>query len=64
MNEFLLKEFVFINGLSVGMYSCESWTQRKKKRKKIDTFRFWIWRWLPRVPWTARITNQSEFWTK
>ena len=44
-----------------------SWTRKKaecqridtlKKKKKMDTFEFWCWRRLPRVPWPAR-SNQS-----
>ena len=27
--------------------------------QRIDTFELWYWRWLLRVPWTARISNQS-----
>ena len=43
----------------VVMYACESWTLRKKDRKKIDSFELWCWRRLLGVPWTARRTNES-----
>ena len=35
-------------------YGCESWTV-----KKADAFELCCWRWLLRVPWTARRSNQS-----
>ena len=41
------------------MYGCESWTVKKAERQRIDTFELWYWRRLLRVPWTARISNQS-----
>ena len=41
------------------MYGCESWTIMKTERQRIDTFELWCWRWLLRVPWTARRSNQS-----
>ena len=41
------------------MYGCESWTVKKAERQRIDTFKLWCWRRLLRVPWTARISNQS-----
>ena len=43
----------------VVMYRCESWTIKKAKHQKIDAFELWCWRRLSRVPWTARISNQS-----
>ena len=39
--------------------SCESWTLRKAEHPRIDAFELWCWRRLLRVPWTARISNQS-----
>jgi hypothetical protein len=33
-------------------YGSESWTVRKKDRKKIDAFELWTWRKILRVPWT------------
>ena len=43
----------------VVMYGCESWTIKKAERQRIDAFELWCWRRLLRVPWTARIYNQS-----
>ena len=51
----LIKAMVF----PVVMYGCESWTVKKAERRKIDAFEVWCWRRLLRVPWTARISNQS-----
>ena len=42
----------------VVMYGCESWTIKKAERR-IDAFELWYWRRLLRVPWTAKISNQS-----
>ena len=43
----------------VVMYGCESWTRKKTKHQRIDTFELWCWRRFLRVPWTARRSNQS-----
>ena len=43
----------------VVMYGCESWTENKAERRRIDVFELWCWRRLLRVPWTARRSNQS-----
>ena len=43
----------------VVMYRCESWTIKKTEHWRIDTFELWCWKRLLRVPWTARISNQS-----
>ena len=51
----LVKAMVF----PVVMYGCESWTIRKAECRRIDAFELWFWRRLFRVPWTARISNQS-----
>ena len=40
-------------------YGCESWTIKKAECQRIDTFEWWCWRILLRVPWTARRSNQS-----
>ena len=37
----------------------ESWTIKKTESQRIDVFEIWGWRRLLRVPWTARISNQS-----
>ena len=41
------------------MYGCQSWTIKKAEGQRIDAFELWCWRRLLRVPWTARISNQS-----
>ena len=51
----LVKTMVF----PVVMDGCESWTIKKAECQKIDAFELWYWRRLLRVPWTARISNQS-----
>ena len=51
----LVKAMVF----PVVMYGCESWTVKKAECRRIDTSELWCWRRLLRVPWTARISNQS-----
>ena len=51
----LVKAMVF----PVVMYGCESWTIKKAECRRIDAFELWCWRRLLRVPWTARISNQS-----
>ena len=51
----LVKAMVF----PVVMYGCERWTVKKAERPRIDAFELWCWRRLLRVPWTARISNQS-----
>ena len=51
----LVKAMVF----PVVMYECESWTVKKAEHQRIDAFELWCWRRLPRVPWTARKSNQS-----
>ena len=43
----------------VVMYGCESWTVKKVEHQRIDAFELWCCRRLLRVPWTARISNQS-----
>ena len=51
----LVKAMVF----PVVMYGCERGTVRKAECRRIDDFELWCWRRLLRVPWTARISNQS-----
>ena len=50
-----VKGIVFL----VVMYGCESWTIKKAEHQRIDAFELWCWRRLLRVPWTAKISNQS-----
>ena len=40
------------------MYSCESCNIKKAECQRIDALKFWSWRRLLRVPWTARRSNQ------
>ena len=40
-------------------YGCESWTVEEAEAQSIAAFELWYWRRLPRVPWTARRSNQS-----
>ena len=51
----LVKAMVFL----VVMYGYESWTVKKAECRRIGAFEPWCWRWLLRVPWTARRSNQS-----
>ena len=51
----IVKAMVFL----VVMYSCENWTIKKAEYQRTDAFELWCWRRLPRVPWTARRSNQS-----
>ena len=51
----LVKAMVF----PIVTYGCESWTVKKAECRRIDAFDPWCWRRLSRVPWTARISNQS-----
>ena len=51
----IVKAMVF----PVVMYGCENWTIKKAKCQRIDAFELWSWRRLLRIPWTARISNQS-----
>ena len=45
------------------MYGCESWTIKKAERRRTDAFELWCCKRLLRVPlrvpWTARVSNQS-----
>ena len=51
----LVKAMVF----PVVMCGCHSWVIKKSECWRIDAFKLWCWRRLWRVPWTARISNQS-----
>ena len=51
----LVKAMVF----PVVMYGCESWSIKKAECQRIDAFELWCWKRLLRVPWIARISNQS-----
>ena len=43
----------------VVMDGYESWTIKIVECQRTDAFELWCWRRLLRVPWTARISNQS-----
>ena len=51
----LIKAIVF----PVVLYGCQRWTIKKAECWRIDAFELWCWRRLLRVPWTAKISNQS-----
>ena len=51
----IVKAMVF----PVVMYGCEIWTIMKAECRRIYAFELWCWRRLLRVPWEARISNQS-----
>ena len=51
----IVKAVVF----SVVTSGCESRTVKKTERQRIDAFELWCWRRFPKVPWTARRSNQS-----
>ena len=57
----LLKKVCIIKAIffPVVMYGYESWTIKKAEHWRIDTFELWCWKRLLRVPWTARMSNQS-----
>ena len=38
---------------------CDSLTVKKTDNRSTDSFKLWCWRRLLKVPWTARILNQS-----
>ena len=50
---------LIVNGFSIVMYGCESWTIKKAEHQRIYPFESWCCRRLLRVPWTARSWNQS-----
>ena len=46
-------------GFIVVNYGCESLTIKKTEHQRIHASELWCCRWLLRVPWTARSSNQS-----
>ena len=42
----------------VVIYRRESLTIKKVECRRTDAFELWCWRWLLRIPWTARRSNQ------
>ena len=57
----MLTKFCLVKAMTYPavIYGCESWTINKVGQRRIDAFELWCWRRLFRVPWTARISNQS-----
>ena len=51
----IIKAMVFL----AVMHGCESWTIKQAEHWRTDAFKLWCWRRLLRIPWTARISNQS-----
>ena len=51
----LAKAMVF----PIVMYGCEIWTIKKAECRRIEVYEVECWRRLLRVPWAARISNQS-----
>ena len=49
----LVKGMIF----PVVMYGSESWTIKKSECWRIDASELWYWKWLLRVPWTAKRLN-------
>ena len=43
----------------VVIYGCESWTIKKAVCQTTDAVKFWCWKRLLKVPWTARRSKQS-----
>ena len=44
----------------VVIYGCESQSIKKTERQRLDAFELWCWRRCLRVPWTARLSIQSN----
>ena len=41
------------------IFVLKSWIIRKAEHRRTDTFEFWCWKRLLRIPWTIRRSNQS-----
>ena len=57
----LLTKIHIVNAMvfPVVMYGCESWTVKKAKHQRTESFKLLCWRRLLKVPWAARRSNQS-----
>ena len=57
----LITKIRLVNTLifSVFLYGCESWTIRKKERRKIDALELWCWRKLLKISWMGKSTNAN-----
>ena len=51
----LVKAVIF----PVVMYGCQIWTIKKAQPWRMDVFKWWCWKRLLRIPWSARRSNQS-----
>ena len=51
----IVKTIVF----PIVMYGCKCWIIKKAEHQRTDAFELWCRKRLLRVPWTARISNQS-----
>ena len=40
-------------------YGAECWTLKKADEKRVESAELWIYRWMYRVSWTERRTDQS-----
>ena len=40
-------------------HGCDNWTIKKTEHRRTEAFELWCWRWLLRVLWTARRSEQS-----
>ena len=52
-------QVVKVMAFPVVMDGCESCSIKKAECQRTDAFEVWCWKRLLRVPWTARISNQS-----
>jgi len=41
------------------LYGRETWTIAKEKRRRIETFEIWCYRWMQEISWIDRITNEE-----
>ena len=55
----LLTMVLIVNGFSIVMYGCESWTIKKAEHQRIYPLKLWCRRRLLKVPWIARRSNLS-----
>ena len=55
----LMTMVLIVNGFSIVMYGCESWTIKKAEHQRIYPLKLWCRRRLLKVPWIARRSNLS-----
>ena len=51
----ILKGYIW----STMLYGCESWTMRKRERKRLEAAEMWFWRRMLRISWIDRVTNEE-----